>query len=97
MISIIDKKCQEIDELISPFLDIRDLVQNRPIIIDHDKFLETLMNNLHNCIMSHQRAHKKIINTLLKNMRDKLANLQRMNLSPASNLYQEQIYLEKKF
>jgi len=55
---VIEKKCHEIDEIISPFLDIRDIIRDRPIIIEYDKFLETLMNNLHNCIMSHQRAHK---------------------------------------
>ena len=52
-------KCHEIDEVISPFLDIGDIVQNRPILIEYDKFLKTLMNNLHNCTMAHQRAHKK--------------------------------------
>jgi len=34
--SVIEKKCQEIDEIIFPFLDIGDIVQNRPIIIEYD-------------------------------------------------------------
>ena len=50
--SVIEKKCHEIDEIIAPFLDLSDIVRNRPIIIEYDKFLETLMNNLHNCIMT---------------------------------------------
>ena len=81
LISVIETKCQEIDEIISPFLDISDIVQNRPILIEYDKFLETLMNNFHNCIMAHQRAHKKITNISLRDMRNKLSKLQRMNLN----------------
>ena len=94
--SVIEKKCHEIDEIIAPFLDISDIVRNRPIIIEYDKFLETLMNNLHNCIMSHQRAHKKVTNILLKDMRNRMSELQKMNLDTENVLYQEQIYLEKK-
>ena len=96
LISVIEKKCHEIDEIIAPFLDISDMVRNRPIIIQYDKFLETLMNNLHNCIMSHQRAHKKTINSLLKDMRKRVSVLQNMNLDINSNLYLEQLYLEQK-
>jgi len=59
LISVIEKKCHEIDEIIAPFPDIGEIIQNRPILIEYVKFLETLMNNLHNCIMSHQRAHNK--------------------------------------
>ena len=95
--SVIEKKCIEIDEIIAPFLDIGDIVQNRPILIEYDKFLETLMNNLHNCIMSHQRAHKKITNILLRDIRNRMSELQNMNLKTESILYQEQIYLEKNF
>ena len=73
--SVIEKKCHEIDEIIAPFLDINDIVRNRPIIIEYDKFLETLMNKLHNCIMSHQRSHKKVTNILLKDMRNRLTEL----------------------
>ena len=97
LISVIEKKCHEIDEIIAPFLDINDKVQNRPILIKYDKFLETLMNNLHNCIMSHQRAHKKTTNILLRDMRNRMSELQSTNLNTESNLYHEQIYLEKKF
>ncbi len=39
LISVIEKKCHEIDEIIAPFLDISDMVRNRPIIIQYDKFL----------------------------------------------------------
>ena len=85
------KKSHEIDGIIAPFLDISDIVRNRPIIIEYDKFLETLMNNLHNCIMSHQRAHKKVTNILYR-----MSELQKMNLKTETILYQEQIYLEKK-
>ena len=53
------------------------------------------MNNLHNCIMSHQHAHKKVTNILLKDMRNRMSELQNMNLNTESILYQEQIYLEK--
>ena len=52
------------------------------------------MNNLHNCIMSHQRAHKKVTKLLLKDMRKRASELQNMNLDTHSNLYQEQLYLE---
>ena len=86
MNSVIEKKCHEIDKIIAPFLDISDIVQNRPILIEYDKFLEILMNNLHNCIMSHQCAHKKTTNILLKDMRNRMSELQRMNLSTQSNL-----------
>ena len=79
------KKCHEIDEIIAPFLDINDKVQNRPILIEYDKFLETLMNNLHNCIMSHQRAHKKTTNILLRDMRKRMSELQSTNLNTESN------------
>ena len=96
LISVIEKKCHEIDEIIAPFLDINDKVQNRPILIEYDKFLETLMNNLHNCIMSHQRAHKKTTNILLRDMRKRMSELQSTNLNTESNLYHKQIYLEKK-
>ena len=94
--SVIEKKCIEIDKIIAPFLDIGDIVQNRPILIEYDKFLETLMNNLLNCIMSHQRAHKKITNILLRDIRNRMSELQNMNLNTESILCQEQIYLEKK-
>ena len=47
--SVIEKKCHEIDEIIAPFLDIGDIIHNRAILIEYDKFLETLKNNLHNC------------------------------------------------
>ena len=50
--SVIEKKCHEIDKIIAPFLDIGDIVRNRPIVIEYDKFLGTLMNNLHNCIVA---------------------------------------------
>ena len=96
LICVIDKKCHEIDELIAPFLDIGDIIHNRPILIEYDKFLETLMNNLHICIMSHQRAHKKTTNLLLRDMRKRISELQNMNLDTHSNFYQEQLYLEQK-
>ena len=54
------------------------------------------MNNLHNCIMSHQPAHKKVTNILLKDMRNRMAELQSMNLNTKSNLFHEQLYLEQK-
>ena len=54
------------------------------------------MNNLHKCIMSHQRAHKKVTNILLKDMRNRMAELQSMNLNTKSNLFHEQLYLEQK-
>ena len=54
------------------------------------------MNNLHNCIMSHQRAHKKVTNLLLKDMRNRVSELQNMNLDTHSNLYHEQLHLEQK-
>ena len=93
--SVIEKKCIEIDEIIAPFLDIGDIVQNRPILIEYDKFLETLMNNLHNCIMSHS-VHIKVTNILLKDMRNRMSELQSMNLNTQFNLYHEQLYLEQK-
>ena len=54
------------------------------------------MNNLHICIISHQPAHKKVTNLLLKDMRKRVSELQNMNLDTHSNLYQEQLYLEQK-
>jgi len=56
---VIKTKCQENDGIISPFLDIIEIIQNKPIMIEYNKFLETLMSNLHDCIISHQQAHKK--------------------------------------
>ena len=94
--SVIEKKCHEIDEIIAPFLDISDVIHNRPILIEYDKFLETIMNNLHICIMSHQRANKKVTNLLLKDMRKRASELQNINFDTHSNLYQEQLYLEQK-
>ena len=93
--SVIEKKCHEIDEIIAPFLDIGDIVQNRPTLVEYDKFLETLMNNLHNCIMSHS-VHIKVTNILLKDMRNRMSELQSMHLNTQSNLYHEQLYLEQK-
>ena len=54
------------------------------------------MSNLHNCIMSHQRAHKKVTNILLKDMRNRMSELQSMNLNTQSNLYHEQLYFEQR-
>ena len=54
------------------------------------------MNNLHICIMSHQRAHNKTTNLLLRDMRKRVSELQNMNLDTHSNFYQEQLYLEQK-
>ena len=93
LILVIETKCQEIDRIISPFLDKSIIVQNRAITIEYDKFLETLMNNLLNCMMAHQ--HKEITNITLRDMRNRLSVLQLMNLTAVSNLYQELINLEK--
>ena len=46
--------------------------------------------------MSHQRAHKKVTNLLLKDMRNRVSELQNMNLDTHSNLYHEQLHLEQK-
>ena len=53
------------------------------------------MNNLHNCIMSHS-VHIKVTNILLKDMRNRMSELQSMNLNTQFNLYHEQLYLEQK-
>ena len=91
----IETKCNEIDVLISPFLNISNIIQTRPITIEYDKFLETLLNNLHNAIITHQRAHKRIVNNTLKDFREKLVKLQKRDLNIESNDYKEQLKLEK--
>ena len=95
LLSVIASKCSKIDELIGPFLDINDHITRRPLTIDHDKFLETLLNNLHNCILAHQRAHKKTMNLTLRDLRKRLDTIQRSNPDLASGLYQEQLKIEK--
>jgi len=96
IIAIIETKCKEIDDRLSPFLNINDILTRIQITIGYDKFLETLMNNLHNSIMTHQRAHKKIYNTTLRDLRKRLTELQGMNLNPSSSHYKEQLDLESK-
>ena len=91
----IETKCNEIDVLISPFLNISNIIQTRPITIEYDKFLETLLNNLHNAVITHQRAHKRIVNNTLKDFREKLVKLQKRDLNIESNDYKEQLKLEK--
>ena len=93
--TIVDNKCNEIDVIISPFLDISEIIQTRILTIDYDKFLETLLNNIHNVMISHQREHKKVINNTLKDSRNRLELLQRSELSIGSNEYKEQLSLER--
>ena len=70
--------------------------QTRPITIEYDKFLETLLNNVHNALIIHQRAHKKIMNQTLNDLREKLVELQRRDLNIESNEYKEQLSLKNR-
>ena len=93
---IVEDKCKEIVALISPFLNISEIIQTRPITIEYDKFLETLLNNVHNALIIHQRAHKKIMNQTLNDLREKLVELQRRDLNIESNEYKEQLSLKNR-
>ena len=74
---IVENKCNEIDDIIQPYLNISEIIHTRTITIEYDKFLETLLNNIHNVLITHQRAHKKIINQTINDSREKLVKLQR--------------------
>ena len=91
---IVENKCNEIDNILLPYLNISELMQTRAITIEYDKFLETLLNNIHNVLITHQRAHKKIINTTINDSREKLDKLQRKDLNIETNEYKEQLLLE---
>ena len=91
---IVENKCNEIDDIIQPYLNISEIIQTRPITIEYDKFLETLLNNIHNVLITHQRAHKKIINQTINDSREKLVKLQRKDLNIETNEYKEQLLLK---
>jgi hypothetical protein len=72
----VDVRTQLMDSLDNTLAALRDLdLENRPLSIEDDVFIEILINGIKNAVISHQSFISKIIEQSRKNLVKKLANL----------------------
>ena len=72
----VDARTQLMDSLDNTLAALRDLdLENRPLSIEDDVFIEILINGIKNAVISHQSFISKIVEQSRKNLVKKLANL----------------------
>jgi hypothetical protein len=71
-----DRRLQLKDEIRLIIVELEEMnLPRSPISVDDDDFLELLMNNIRNEVISYQSFISKTVNKSLKNLTEKIKNL----------------------